>query len=294
MSEDNRIINGLWIGNELSNLELLTIHSFVNNGHEFHLWSYNNFKEALPEGAVLKDANEIIFEKEIFRYEEATVSGIGNGSVAGFSDIFRYKLLYEKGGWWVDMDVTCLKPFDLQQPYLFPKDNNFPFTGKVLKSKAKSQLMLDCYMESIEKVDKFNTDWGKPIRILINNVKKYNLIKYVVPEFINYDSFIFVDLYRHYDLKMPTQFYAFHWSHELWRSYKIDKNKFKLDSTYGKLLETNNLVEDKVNCQWENDLSILKHLQLILFKFLYKTPFLWKVLKKLKNKISIKYNLWIP
>src|SRR6185312_16640543 len=35
----------------------------------------------------------------------------GNGSLAGFSNFFRYKLLLENGGWWVDMDTVCLRPF---------------------------------------------------------------------------------------------------------------------------------------------------------------------------------------
>ena len=30
------------------------------------------------------------------------------GSVAGFSNLFRYELLRRDGGWWVDTDVLCL------------------------------------------------------------------------------------------------------------------------------------------------------------------------------------------
>ena len=31
-------IQGLWIGNELSNIELLSINSFIRNGHTYHLY----------------------------------------------------------------------------------------------------------------------------------------------------------------------------------------------------------------------------------------------------------------
>jgi hypothetical protein len=31
----------------------------------------------------------------------------GKGTYAGFSDLFRYKMLFDRGGWWVDTDVVC-------------------------------------------------------------------------------------------------------------------------------------------------------------------------------------------
>jgi len=34
------------------------------------------------------------------------------GSLACFSDFFRYKLLAQEGGWWFDTDVVCLAPSD--------------------------------------------------------------------------------------------------------------------------------------------------------------------------------------
>jgi hypothetical protein len=35
-------------------------------------------------------------------------AGIGRGSVSAFSNLFRYYLLHQMGGWWVDADVVCL------------------------------------------------------------------------------------------------------------------------------------------------------------------------------------------
>jgi hypothetical protein len=54
LKASNQIVNALWIGDNLSDLELLTINSFINNGHEFHLWIYDNIKTILPEKIVLK------------------------------------------------------------------------------------------------------------------------------------------------------------------------------------------------------------------------------------------------
>jgi len=50
------------------------------------------------------DGNQIIPEHEAFTYK----NGPGSGSYSAFSNLFRYKLLAQKGGWWIDMDMVCL------------------------------------------------------------------------------------------------------------------------------------------------------------------------------------------
>lgn len=87
-----------WYG-ELSSREQLCLTSFVDQGKNFELYTYDDL--SVPDGVILKDASEIYPEEEVFAYQ----SGPGEGSVAAFSDFFRYKLLYERGGWWVDLDV---------------------------------------------------------------------------------------------------------------------------------------------------------------------------------------------
>jgi len=122
MENSNKIIQSLWVGPELSNVEKLCIKSFLANGHEFHLYVYEDVK-GVPEGTVVKDANNILHESKIFRYQE----GWGKGSVAAFSNLFRYKLLFEKGGWWVDMDVICLKKIDVQSEFVVSSSYEMPW-----------------------------------------------------------------------------------------------------------------------------------------------------------------------
>ena len=38
--DDGSIIQSLWIGGSLSNLEILSIKSFLQNGHTYHLYTY--------------------------------------------------------------------------------------------------------------------------------------------------------------------------------------------------------------------------------------------------------------
>ena len=42
------IIQGLWIGETLSTMEYLSIKSFLDNGHEYHLYTYGEVKTFLP------------------------------------------------------------------------------------------------------------------------------------------------------------------------------------------------------------------------------------------------------
>lgn len=104
------IIQSLWIGNELSTTEQLCIKSFVKNGHDFHLYIYDDVKN-IPAEATIKDANTIIPKDKIFTYN--------NGRVSGFANWFRLELLYRNGGVWVDMDVICLKPFKFNTELIF-------------------------------------------------------------------------------------------------------------------------------------------------------------------------------
>lgn len=108
------IVQGLWIGGELSPLEQLSIASFLQNGHEYHLYAYGDVGN-VPGGAFVRDGREILPESRIFRYRD-------HETFSGFSNYFRYKLLLERGGWWVDTDTVCLRPFDLPQPYVFSSE----------------------------------------------------------------------------------------------------------------------------------------------------------------------------
>jgi hypothetical protein len=76
--------------------------SFIDNGHKYDLYSYDT--PVVPQGIRVLDANEILPQSEVFYYRHAD----GRGSVAGFANLFRYRLLLLRGGWWVDTDVVCL------------------------------------------------------------------------------------------------------------------------------------------------------------------------------------------
>ncbi len=92
-----------WFG-EVSPYEWLSMKSFVDYGHRYILYSYDSIE--VPQGIELADAGTILPRKDIFFYGDK--AGIGRGSIAGFSNRFRYELLHVFGEWWVDADVVCL------------------------------------------------------------------------------------------------------------------------------------------------------------------------------------------
>lgn len=105
------IIQSLWIGDDLTNMEKLCIQSFIDNGHEFHLYTYTDIG-GIPEGTIVKDGNEILPESEIFKTKHRS-------SVSKFSDWFRYALLSKHGNFWVDMDLICIRPFNFTDEIIF-------------------------------------------------------------------------------------------------------------------------------------------------------------------------------
>ena len=72
------LIQSLWMGGPLSEMEKLSIRSFVKNGHPYHLYTYGDV-ESVPDGAIIVDANEILPSSMAFTLR---------GGYSSFSDFF--------------------------------------------------------------------------------------------------------------------------------------------------------------------------------------------------------------
>ncbi len=240
---DSQMINALWIGKRLSRLELLTIRSFLSFGYSFRLWLYEELETKLPEGVLIGNANDIIPRDRVFSYRNKNAYGHGKGSYAGFSDIFRYKLLYEKGGWWVDMDVTCLRPLDFTQAYFFRSHHELKVVGNVMKCPRHSDLMRRCYEEASEKVTEHNTDWHKPVNILNQNIDRLDLGKYIVYDVSNQDRWEETSRYIWTDADIPAHWYFIHWQNEEWRTQKVSRSGFYYRSVLARLLRHYQMAE---------------------------------------------------
>ena len=93
-------VNSFWHGERLTTLERLCISSFLQNGIGYNLYVYEE-PAGLPDHLTLRDAAEIVPRTRLFRYPAGSFNA---GSVAGFSDLFRYSLIHLFGCCWVDTD----------------------------------------------------------------------------------------------------------------------------------------------------------------------------------------------
>jgi hypothetical protein len=117
-------------------LEQLCIKSFLEHGHRFVLYAYQDI-DGVPRGCQVEDARAIVPEAEIFVHGP----GILAGSPALFSDRFRYELLKAQGEWWVDTDVLCLRRDIPSTAYAFAKQDDHTYVGGILKAPRESEFL---------------------------------------------------------------------------------------------------------------------------------------------------------
>ncbi|MFY0310059.1 class I SAM-dependent methyltransferase [Leisingera sp. D0M16] len=130
-------IASLWVGPELSWLEQLCLQSFLDNGHEVILFTYDEVK-GVPDGVQVADANDILPADRIIRHAKT-------GSPAYHADIFRLHMLRQTNYVWADTDAYCCQPWDIKGKHFHgwisdnkPMVNNgvlrLPKTSKTLKA----------------------------------------------------------------------------------------------------------------------------------------------------------------
>jgi len=211
------IINCFWHNKHISLLELLTLKSFINNGYNVHLWRYDSVIDSqCPVEVVIKDANDILPIDRLFYY-----TGKGDcrvGSLGGFSDLFRYHLIYKVGGVYVDMDTVCLSAFDFAAEYVIRPHNKCNTVANILKAPAGCDLLKECIHQTELQITPDNDSWVLPVHIFNQAVVTHNLQSFIVPNdyFGNDDPEIIYNVKQGQYLRdlhyLPK--YMFHWCKE--------------------------------------------------------------------------------
>lgn len=225
-SADRIAVNGLWIGNRLSVMELLCIASHLAQGHQFNLWAYQEI-ENVPSGVRLCDGNEILPGSEIFAYQR----GKGKGSYSAFSNIFRYKLLQDLGGWWIDMDLIALDRFDFETSSVFALERtrrgDTQLATCAIRLPPHSEIAKTCFLESME-CDRRTLRWGKIgpglfSRVVMSHQESRRYCQH--PDvFCPVDWFVaekYPPLHHAVELSGSK---AIHLWNEVWRRCHLDKN----------------------------------------------------------------------
>jgi hypothetical protein len=222
-------------------MEQLSIVSFIKQGHEYHLYVYEDIG-AVPQGTVLKDANEIVSRERVFRDRAF-------GSYATFANVFRYSLLLKKGGFWADLDVVCLRPFIFESPYLFAQEridaSTLGLNANVIKTPAGSGIIEFCYVNSLKKASA-DIEWGSiGTQLITEAVERFELSGYVR----SYEVFNPIDWWNWRDIisgglgarikikaRIRRQAHAVHFWNQMWTWSGINKDGvYHPQSLYEKL-----------------------------------------------------------
>ncbi|MEA2464412.1 MAG: hypothetical protein QOJ98_2159 [Acidobacteriota bacterium] len=227
-------IQSLWIGGALSPMEQLSIASFLHHGHAFDLYVYDEVTN-VPIGTTLRDANEILPRDRIFRYRE-------HDTVSGFSNYFRYRMLLEKGGWWVDTDVVCLRPFDFDTDHVFAseptRDGSTPTSCVIRAPRGGAAMQLA--WERCDARDTTSLGWGETgPRLVKEIVRDCALEQFVQPPevFCPVPFFAWRTIVDGTPPRFDAPTRAIHLWNDMWRRAGTSKDDVPPGTLYAELME---------------------------------------------------------
>ncbi|MEM6258482.1 MAG: hypothetical protein AAGI37_09235 [Planctomycetota bacterium] len=196
------LIKMFWYGSRLPVLQQMCIASFVKQGHPVDLYSYENQLEGLPRGVQLCDASEILPRESVFQESR--------GSYALFADQFRYQLLHQLGGWWVDCDVYCVRPFEFDAEHVFGLEWPEKINNAVIKAPSGGRLT-ERLIQDAEQLA-VHRQWDQAVQVFHNAVVACGLQQAALPQHVFYpvpyqdwDSF-----FKPGGLAVPDSAYAVH------------------------------------------------------------------------------------
>lgn len=140
-------VRTLWIGPRLGPVGRLCLKSFLHHGHRVELFTYGDIGD-VPEGVSVEDGEAVLpLSRRRHRAWART---------AHFADYFRWKLLHERGGYWIDADLLCLKPFDMRDEVVFGDEGYRKAAIGVLRFPARHPV-LSMMLARCESPNRF---WG--------------------------------------------------------------------------------------------------------------------------------------
>ncbi|MCZ4353350.1 hypothetical protein O4H61_12550 [Roseovarius aestuarii] len=116
----------LWVEGPLSYVEQLCVQSFLDAGHDVTLYHYGPVQN-VPEGAAVVHGDAVLKRDEFIQHGRT-------GSLALFSDVFRYHLLTDaaRPTIWADTDAYCVKPFVTETGHYYGWESESHINGGVL------------------------------------------------------------------------------------------------------------------------------------------------------------------
>jgi hypothetical protein len=154
-------INAFWVGKELGGLHAACLKSFARHGHKVNLYVYEPPIDT-PDGIDLADASRVMKKTEIVKHKRT-------GSLSFAADLFRYRLLSQGLGIYVDCDVFCLKPLTAREYHIGWQDDVL-ICNAVLAAPADSDLVK--FLAAASADPAFIPPWAKPWKQKVLHVRK--------------------------------------------------------------------------------------------------------------------------
>jgi len=176
-----------WSGRRISPYEVLCLRSFTGAGHEIDLHTYDPDMPRLP-GVTVCNAAELLPQSE---YRENVDCFAGHPGV--FADHFRYKLLYERGGWWIDTDVMLVGFIREQMPCVGYQDAEL-VNNAIMHFARRHPVMHDC-LNATERLRRIgDVVWGTTGPNLLTEVLTKHGMLHLAAEASDYYPFNFADI----------------------------------------------------------------------------------------------------
>lgn len=131
----NTTVATFWYGAPLGPIEQISALSMLDAGHKLIIYTRGNI-DGVPPGIEVRDAAEVLDTAEIVRHRKT-------GSVALYSDLFRYALFNKTDYTWVDLDVVALRMLPMETPYLFGYESEHEVNGAVLRLPKQSRALAE-------------------------------------------------------------------------------------------------------------------------------------------------------
>jgi hypothetical protein len=232
------IIHSVWIGNQISLLEQLSIKLFQMRGFDVCLWLYDEC-HGVPDNVIIKDASNIMPRKSLFKYEGMPDPNLPNGGIGSYSfwaDQFQARLLYTEGGIYSQLDVMMLSDIE------FPTDNLFTHDGntaqacfmKMNKGSEVALALVNLLEKTVNSQTMPSLQWLDSMKCIDKIIKLYNLENCIL------QKEYFQNMIYHDAVAPDTSLIKLiHWCNA---SLKDNKNKVYKGSLYESLLR-------KVGCE---------------------------------------------
>lgn len=224
MRPENKVVNMVWIGDKLTKVSELSIRSFLHHGHQVRLFADVTLTrpENLPDSVILETIYNLDLKK---LHDDFTCT-------SHFSDYLRAKIISAYGGWYADTDEICLRPIDIDSPYVFISE--FPdglVNGCIFKAPADCAF-LNWMIAKIEGMDTLKpASWiSVGPELFRQGVREFNLHQYVRPP-IEFDPLSPVWLNHfvaepNWDKEFPSESFTAHLRTSYWNNSVLNPDSY--------------------------------------------------------------------